>query len=65
MADGYIIDSNGNLQAVSPVVTVQIRTSSDLSAADMAQLAPGSIAHTPGWKAAWEKKPDGTWESMV
>ena len=26
---------------------------------------PGTMAHMPGWKAAWEKKADGGWKNIV
>lgn len=57
------IYKDGKVQAVSPTVTIQVNSQADLAA--LTDLSPGSMAHTAGWKAAWQKKNDGTWESMI
>ena len=58
----FIIE-DGKLTPVYPVGTVQIASESDLTtyADELDKLPPESWAHTPGWKAAWQKKADGTW----
>lgn len=64
MSQAFIL-KNGELVSVTPSVTVQIASESDLQSDAMKKLEPTSMAYTPGWKKAWQKKEDGTWESMV
>lgn len=47
------------------VFTIQIESEEDLDLLDDYGYAPGTIAHTAGWKEAWELGADGTWVDML
>lgn len=64
MSQAFIL-KDGELVSVTPSVSVQIASESDLQSDALKELGATSIAYTPGWKKAWQKKADGTWESMV
>lgn len=42
---------------------VLIRTDADLD--ELPEYKPGTMAHTAGWKAAWEMSADGEWVNII
>lgn len=58
------VDTNGVLHMGSTGGGVLVRNASDVTALPES-YAPGTMAHTAGWKAAWEKNASGTWVNIV
>lgn len=58
------VDSDGVLHINEPFHPVQVRSSSDLSMPELTAYPVGTFAYTAGWKSVWQKKSDGTWESV-
>ena len=55
---------NGVLHMGSTGGGVLIENASQISELP-ADYKPGTMAHTAGWKAAWEKDAAGTWVNIV
>ena len=45
--------------------TIQVESEEDLALLTGYGYAPGTIAHTAGWKNAWELGADGNWVDMM
>ena len=57
----YVQD--GKIHKSSPLKAVQIRDGNDLELLESYET--GTIAYTAGFKSAWQKSEDGTWESII
>lgn len=44
---------------------VLVESEDDLEVLPEGLYQPGALAHTAGWKKAWEMAPDGHWEPMI
>ena len=58
------VDSNGVLHMGSTGGGVQVRNATDVANLPTS-YAPGKMAHTPGWKIAWEKSATGGWANIT
>lgn len=56
---------NGKVYQNIQMYTIQVESEEDLELLDDYGYAPGTIAHTAGWKQAWELSTDGTWVDMM
>lgn len=61
----YIQDGVLHVNSKGFTGNVQVESAADLTTlADMHLLAPGTLAHTAGYKNIWELGSDGTWAVM-
>ena len=65
MADLMDYVKNGKVYQNIQMYTIQVESEEDLELLDDYSYAPGTIAHTAGWKQAWELSTDGTWVDMM
>ena len=42
---------------------VMVETAADLP--ELPEYSPGTLAHTPGWKAVWERTAMGGWKNIT
>lgn len=56
---------NGKVYQNIQMYTIQVESESDLALLSDYSYAPGTIAHTAGWKQAWELNTSGTWVDMM
>lgn len=57
------IDSNGDIHQNVQAANVMVKAQDDL--ASLTDYEPGTVAFTAGFKNVWQKKADGTWESLL
>lgn len=65
-SDVDYVNGNGDLVVMANARCIMVGSESDLDSLEGIELAPGSIAHTAGWTAAWELDVDGeTWVTLI
>lgn len=64
-SDVDYVDADGNLVVMANARCILIGSSADLTSITDIGLAPGSVAHTAGWAAAWELDVDGQWVTLI